>query len=108
MQPSTARVTNLKKTGSILEEVRAIAVDTPTLCHDERLKPAGACRLCVVEVDFLPHATHRWHGHPNRETDALRAERKGVLSLLAQRNPREAIQQAPNKTFHGYLSRPNR
>ena len=24
---------------------------SPPLCHDDRLKPAGACRICLVEVD---------------------------------------------------------
>ena len=26
-------------------------VDIPTLCHDTRLEPAGACRVCLVEVE---------------------------------------------------------
>ena len=25
-------------------------VEIPTLCHDKRLKPTGACRMCLVEV----------------------------------------------------------
>ena len=35
---------------AILDALQAAAVEVPTLCHDPRLKPAGACRLCVVEV----------------------------------------------------------
>ena len=59
-----------RETGSILEAARAIALDIPTLCHDERLKPAGACRCAWLKSkdgssgDFLPHAAHRRHGHP--------------------------------------------
>jgi predicted molibdopterin-dependent oxidoreductase YjgC len=26
-------------------------IDIPTLCHDTRLEPAGACRVCLVEVE---------------------------------------------------------
>lgn len=26
-------------------------IEIPTLCHDERLAPAGACRVCLVEVE---------------------------------------------------------
>lgn len=26
-------------------------IDIPTLCHDPRLDPAGACRVCLVEVE---------------------------------------------------------
>jgi formate dehydrogenase major subunit len=95
---------------SILQALRSVNIEVPTLCHDERLKPAGACRLCVVEVEGWSHPAISCHtplidGMVIRtETEALRAERKGVLSLLAHRYPREALQKAPNKTFHGYLN----
>ena len=36
--------------GTILAALRALGLDVPTLCHDDRLKPQGACRLCVVTV----------------------------------------------------------
>ena len=95
---------------SILQALRSVNIEVPTLCHDERLKPAGACRLCVVEVEGWSHPAISCHTQLidgmviQTETEALRAERKGVLSLLAHRYPREALQQAPNKTFHGYLN----
>ena len=36
---------------TILEVCRNNGFQIPTLCHDDRLKPYGGCRLCVVEVD---------------------------------------------------------
>ncbi len=36
---------------TILEAARGIGINVPTLCHHETLKPTGACRLCVVEVN---------------------------------------------------------
>ena len=36
---------------TILEAAEQNGVKIPTLCHDPRLKPAAACRLCLVEVD---------------------------------------------------------
>ena len=36
---------------TILEVAREAGVDIPTLCHDPRLEPYGACRLCLVEVE---------------------------------------------------------
>ena len=36
---------------TILEAARAAGIDIPTLCHDPRLEPYGACRLCLVEVE---------------------------------------------------------
>ena len=35
---------------TILDVVRRYGGDIPTLCHDPRLEPAGACRSCLVEV----------------------------------------------------------
>lgn len=36
---------------TILRAARVAEVEIPTLCHDDRLTPAGACRICLVEVD---------------------------------------------------------
>ena len=36
---------------TILEAARDAGVDIPTLCHDPRLEPYGACRLCLVDVE---------------------------------------------------------
>src|SRR3712207_3586503 len=35
---------------TIWEAARSIGVDIPVLCHDERLRPVGVCRMCVVDV----------------------------------------------------------
>ena len=35
---------------TILEAARSAGIDIPTLCHNERLAPYGACRLCIVEI----------------------------------------------------------
>ena len=35
---------------TILEAAREMGIHIPTLCYHEALKPAGSCRLCVVEV----------------------------------------------------------
>ena len=36
---------------TILENANRHGVEIPTLCHDPRLAPAGACRTCLVEVE---------------------------------------------------------
>jgi formate dehydrogenase major subunit len=36
---------------SILDATRAAGQDIPTLCHDDRLTPAGTCRVCLVHTD---------------------------------------------------------
>jgi predicted molibdopterin-dependent oxidoreductase YjgC len=36
---------------TILEAAGRAGVEIPTLCHDSRLDPAGACRTCLVEIE---------------------------------------------------------
>jgi predicted molibdopterin-dependent oxidoreductase YjgC len=36
---------------TILETAARVEIEIPTICHDSRLTPAGACRMCLVEVD---------------------------------------------------------
>jgi len=38
-----------KPGGRLLDVLRQLELDIPTLCHDDRLTPYGGCRLCVVE-----------------------------------------------------------
>jgi bidirectional [NiFe] hydrogenase diaphorase subunit len=35
---------------SLLEVARRSGIEIPTLCYDDKLKPSGACRMCMVEV----------------------------------------------------------
>jgi len=39
---------------TVLEAAKIAGIVIPTLCHDDRLKPFGACRLCIVEVAGMP------------------------------------------------------
>ncbi len=39
----------VEKGRTILEAAQSAGVRIPTLCHDQRLIPFGACRLCVVQ-----------------------------------------------------------
>ncbi|MHB8280272.1 MAG: 2Fe-2S iron-sulfur cluster-binding protein, partial [Candidatus Humimicrobiaceae bacterium] len=41
---------------TILEVAIENNIFIPNLCYDPRLKPQGACRLCLVEVEGLPEA----------------------------------------------------
>jgi NADH dehydrogenase/NADH:ubiquinone oxidoreductase subunit G len=36
---------------TILEAARSAGISIPTLCHHEKLKPFGGCRICIVEVE---------------------------------------------------------
>jgi NADH dehydrogenase/NADH:ubiquinone oxidoreductase subunit G len=39
----------IPKGSTILEAAEKAGIYIPTLCHDKRIAPAGACRLCIVE-----------------------------------------------------------
>ena len=39
---------------TILEAANAAGSRVPTLCHDNKLHPFGACRICLVEVEGTP------------------------------------------------------
>jgi predicted molibdopterin-dependent oxidoreductase YjgC len=41
----------VREGATILNACRGLGIDVPTLCWLETLKPANACRLCVVEVE---------------------------------------------------------
>jgi predicted molibdopterin-dependent oxidoreductase YjgC len=36
---------------TVLTAAERLGIGVPTLCHDPRLEPAGACRSCLVEID---------------------------------------------------------
>jgi len=36
---------------TVLDVASRANVEIPTLCHDPRLEPVGACRACLVEVE---------------------------------------------------------
>ena len=36
---------------TVLTALRSIGKDVPTLCYSDRMKPYGACRTCLIEVE---------------------------------------------------------
>lgn len=91
---------------SVLQVLRAFGVHLPALCHDERLAPTGACRLCLVHVKGLDRAvtacTTLVREGMEITTDApdLDETRRSLLKLLAWRYPAQAVHRFPEKPFH--------
>jgi formate dehydrogenase major subunit len=94
---------------TILDALCAADVRVPTLCHDNRLKPYGGCRLCLVQIegssrpvtacttplaDGMEIETH---------TPDIEALRRSLLTLIAQTYPEEAYRRDPGKEFHRYI-----
>jgi predicted molibdopterin-dependent oxidoreductase YjgC len=74
---------------TILEAVRSIGIDTPTLCFLENLTPVNVCRICVVEVEgsrtLVPACSRLVEPGMVIKTDSerVRLSRRLVLELLA-------------------------
>ena len=79
---------------TILEAAKAAGSRVPTLCHDNKLHPFGACRICLVEVDGTPRkftpscTTPATDNMVVRTTSpALIEARRMVLELLLIKHP---------------------
>jgi formate dehydrogenase major subunit len=93
---------------TILDGLRRIGVHVPHLCHDDRLDPVGACRLCLVEVEGIGRpvaacTTPLVDGTVvTTHTPALEAERRTLLRLLAERYPPGAADNAFLRELRAY------
>ncbi|HRH41395.1 MAG TPA: formate dehydrogenase subunit alpha [Pyrinomonadaceae bacterium] len=91
---------------SILEACQSLGIDIPTLCHDDRLKPSGHCRMCIVEV---AGATRQAASCQTKLTEGMDVKthspkieknRQANLKMLALNYPLEDFLLYPDKKFH--------
>ncbi|MCL2434267.1 MAG: FAD-dependent oxidoreductase, partial [Clostridia bacterium] len=81
-------VYNFEQGQTILDVARANNIDIPSLCHDEKVQPAGACGLCVVEAEGIPRllracSTQAKDGMViSAESERVGKSRKTALELL--------------------------
>lgn len=83
---------------TILEVARAHGKEIPTLCHLEGLNPAGACRLCMVELAgtqrMLPACTTLLQEGMSIRTSSANLKlyrRMAIELLLSERNHHCAV-----------------
>jgi len=88
------RQVTVEKDATIFDAAKAAGVNIPILCHDKKLKPFGACRMCLVEVEqmkgrLIPACTTPvTEGMIVRsKTEAVEKARKLVLELLMLNHP---------------------
>jgi len=95
--------------GSVLEALRAVGIHLPALCHDDRIAPSGACRLCLVHVKGsakpVTACTTPIGDGMEIETDTpdLDETRRSLLEMFARHYPADAIRRFPDKAFHQEL-----
>jgi NADH-quinone oxidoreductase chain G len=77
------------KTATIYEAARDNGILIPVLCHTEKLKPYGACRICVVEVEQMKGRLIPSCSTPVTEgmvvttmSDEIRKVRKTILEFI--------------------------
>ncbi len=87
----------VKKGSTVLEAAQAAGIYIPTLCYYPDLKPYGACRTCVVEIEGLrglptsctTPATEGMKVHT--ETEAVNKARRTVVELLIADHPLDCL-----------------
>lgn len=82
---------------TILEVCREAGIYIPTMCHDERLHPYGACRLCIVEVEGVPKPLTSCTTPAadkmvvTTESPKLTRLRKTIIELLLSNHPNDCM-----------------
>ncbi|MGC5887688.1 formate dehydrogenase subunit alpha [Ralstonia pseudosolanacearum] len=97
--------------GSLLiDALSAAGKAVPHLCHDKRLAPSGACRLCLVHVQGQARpvascTTEVANGMAvQTRSNALDALCRTNLELIAARYPKAAYSADPRHPFHQLLA----
>jgi len=67
---------------TILQAAEKAGVFVPTLCHDKRIAPFGACRLCVVEDRKKPGSLIPSCFTPARDRMEILTETPAVLDAV--------------------------
>jgi formate dehydrogenase alpha subunit len=82
---------------TILHAAMVLGIEIPTLCYDPRLSNAGACRMCVVEVEgsktlVVSCATSVTEGmNIKTSSDRVIRSRKLILELLWSDHPNDCL-----------------
>jgi formate dehydrogenase major subunit len=80
---------------TIWQAAKAVGIDIPVLCHDERFDPVGVCRMCVVDVGapaFAASCVRACENGMQVKTDTPELERNRAMLtklLVSDQPPRE-------------------
>ncbi len=82
---------------TVLEAAQKLEIEIPTLCHDKRLKPFGACRMCIVEIEGVPRPVTSCTTPAEEgmvvvtENDHLYRLRRTTVELLLSDHPNDCM-----------------
>lgn len=80
---------------TVFEAAKSIGIEIPNFCNDERLKPSGICRICVVEIEGVKNletsCTTKVKEGMKVYTNSkrVRNSRKEILELMISDHPLE-------------------
>ena len=87
------KIVEIEEGSTVLEAATKAGINIPTLCYNEELSPAGACRVCAVEIVSAekPFIVTSCNYHvadgmviSTKSEKALKARKLAVEMLLAQ------------------------
>lgn len=99
---------------TILDALRAMGTETPTMCFADNLTPVNACRVCVVEVEgaraLAPACSRRAEPgmRVRTDTDRVRHSRRLVLEMLASASDLSIASPATRAWMERYGCEPER
>lgn len=77
----------------LIEAAKLVGMEIPVFCYEERLKPVGACRMCLVQIEKLPRLQTACTTPVAADmvvhtiTDDVKNAQNGVLELLLANHP---------------------
>src|SRR5262249_45957942 len=77
----------------LIEAAKLAGVPIPIFCYEERMKPVGACRMCLVQIEKLPRLQTACTTPVAADmvvhtiTDDVKTAQNGVLELLLANHP---------------------
>src|SRR5690349_4785406 len=77
----------------VIEAAKKARIEIPVFCYHPKLKPVGACRMCLVDIEKMPRlqtacTTPVSDGMVvNTRGDKAQAAQKGVIELLLANHP---------------------
>ena len=77
----------------LIEAAKLIGLDIPIFCYEPRLKPVGACRMCLVQIEKLPRLQTACTTPVAADmvvhttTNEVKQAQNGVLELLLANHP---------------------
>ncbi|MBS3918402.1 MAG: formate dehydrogenase subunit alpha [Deltaproteobacteria bacterium] len=91
------RAVQVPEGSTVLKAIEKAGLYVPTLCYDPALKPFGACRLCIVEIEGmrgLPTSctTPVQNGMKvHTETEEMQRVRRMIVELAIANHPYECL-----------------